>query len=114
MSHVTSVATATATNAVTGNPEPEWATDRVITPVIVPGLAANRISGVNEDLSLEAVPAVLPRSMENPIHTSTPPPATLKMSSEIPKRFSTGAPTNEDHPHTAGLISDSTVMQACK
>jgi len=33
-------------NAVTGTASREWTTARVITPVIVPGLAAKRISGL--------------------------------------------------------------------
>ena len=44
--HLTAVATATATSAVTGSCNFAWATERVITPVIVPGLAANKITGV--------------------------------------------------------------------
>ena len=44
--HITAVATATATSAVTGSSSFAWATASVITPVIVPGLAANKITGV--------------------------------------------------------------------
>ena len=44
--HIMAVATATATSAVTGSCNFAWATERVITPVIVPGLAANKITGV--------------------------------------------------------------------
>ena len=47
-SQVTSPATATATKAVTGRPNPVWAAESVMTPVIVPGLAAKRINGVND------------------------------------------------------------------
>ena len=47
-SQVTRPATAIATKAVTGRSNPVWAADRVITPVMVPGLAANRMSGVND------------------------------------------------------------------
>jgi len=49
-----------------------------MTPVIVPGLAAKRINGVSDGLaSGEAAggPGGRPRSMENPIQASTPPPA---------------------------------------
>jgi len=49
--HITAVATATATSAVTGNSSFAWATASVMTPVIVPGLAANRISGVIDRFS---------------------------------------------------------------
>jgi len=42
---------ATATRAVTGSASFVCATASVMTPVIVPGLAANRISGVSERVS---------------------------------------------------------------
>ena len=47
-SHVRALATTTATRAVTGNPNLVLAADSVITPVIVPGLAANKIKGVRD------------------------------------------------------------------
>ena len=47
-SHVTRPATAIATRAVTGRSSPVWAAERVMTPVIVPGLAAKRTSGVKD------------------------------------------------------------------
>ena len=53
-------------------------------PVIVPGLAANRINGVNDRVSAALffegswACGELPRSMENPIQVSTPPPAIKK------------------------------------
>ena len=76
------------------------ATASVMTPVIVPGLAANRITGVSDRFSV--APSVkgpwdcgeLPRNMENPIQVSTPPPAIEKASSETPKTFSTLAPAS--------------------
>jgi len=43
---VRALATTIAIRAVAGNPNLVWAADSVITPVIVPGLAANRIKGV--------------------------------------------------------------------
>src|SRR5262245_16065228 len=53
--HVTALATATATRAVTGKPSRVWAAESVITPVIVPGLAANRIKGVRDLPAAEGV-----------------------------------------------------------
>jgi hypothetical protein len=50
-SHITLVATATATSAVTGIPDFACATESVMTLVIVPGLAAKRISGVRDGLA---------------------------------------------------------------
>ena len=41
-------ATATDTRTVTGSSVPVCAIDRVMTPVMVPGLAANRINGVSD------------------------------------------------------------------
>jgi hypothetical protein len=57
-----------------------------MTPVIVLGLAANKVSGVRDRFS--AAPSFeeslaceeLPRNMENPIQVSTPPPAIEKAS----------------------------------
>ena len=98
--HITTAANATATSAVTGRSSFEWETARVMTPVIVPGLAANRIKGVSDRLSsarsLGASWACgeLLRSMENPIQVSTPPPAIEKASSETPKTCSSLAPTS--------------------
>jgi len=43
--HITTVATTTATSAVIGSASFVCATASVITPVIVPGLAANKITG---------------------------------------------------------------------
>ena len=45
---VTRPATAIATRAVTGRSNPVWAAESVMTPVIVPGLAAKRINGVKD------------------------------------------------------------------
>jgi len=80
---VIAIATLTATRDVTGNPDGEWLADKVITPVIVPGLAAKRINGVSTGLSVETVSTCdgvelesEPRSIEKPIQTSTLPPAT--------------------------------------
>ena len=52
VSQVTVSATPTANRAVTGTPERVCATDNVMTPMIVPGLAANRIRGPSEVLAL--------------------------------------------------------------
>src|SRR5262249_49469813 len=66
---------------------------------LVPGLAANRTSGVIDRFSSapsfegSGASPELPRNMLNPIHASTPPPATEKASSETPKTCSTRAPT---------------------
>jgi hypothetical protein len=48
MIHITTVATATAASAVTGSCSLVWTTASVMTPVIVPGLAANKITGVSD------------------------------------------------------------------
>src|SRR5262245_3527125 len=48
VSHVTVLATTTAARAVVGKPNRVWAAERVITPVMVPGLAANRIKGIRD------------------------------------------------------------------
>ena len=64
-----------------------------MTPVMVPGLAAKRISGVSDCFDLESPAAGCPLSMENPIHASTPPPATMKASSDTPKRCSNCVPS---------------------
>ena len=53
--HVKTLATATARRAVTGKPKLVWAAESVITPVIVPGLAANRIKGVKDVPGAEGV-----------------------------------------------------------
>ena len=81
---VSSVAANTATSAVTGSSFREWTMAMEITPVIVPGLAANRTSEVRGEQE-PPVWATLPRSIEKPIQTSTLPPATLNTSSEMPK-----------------------------
>ena len=47
-SQVRRPATAIATRAVTGRSNPVWAAESVMTPVIVPGLAAKRINGVKD------------------------------------------------------------------
>ena len=49
--HMTAAATPTAISAVTGSSSRAWATASVMTPVIVPGLAANKISGVIDRFS---------------------------------------------------------------
>ena len=46
--HITTAATTIATSAVIGSASFACATASVMTPVIVPGLAANRISGVSD------------------------------------------------------------------
>src|SRR5690242_14459340 len=48
VNQVTPLATTTAAKAVIGNPNRVWAAASVMTPVIVPGLAANRIKGIKE------------------------------------------------------------------
>ena len=90
-SQVTRPAMAIATRAVTGRSNPVWAAESVMTPVIVPGLAAKRINGVKDAPEFAgALPDVdevaWPLSMEKPIHASTPPPATIKASRETPNR----------------------------
>ena len=47
-SQVKRPATAIATRAVTGRSNPVWAAESVMTPVIVPGLAAKRTNGVKD------------------------------------------------------------------
>jgi hypothetical protein len=47
-SHITVVATAAATRTLTGIPDFPCATESVMTPAIVPGLAAKRINGVSD------------------------------------------------------------------
>src|SRR5262245_41096205 len=76
MIHITTVATATATSAVT--------------------LAANKITGVSDRFwfLVAGTGAESPRNIVNPIQASTPPPATQKASSETPKTWSTLAPTS--------------------
>ena len=67
----------------------------VITPVMVPGLAAKRINGVSEGSGFEVAEAGavdLPLSMEKPIQASTPPPATMKASRDTPNRCSSRVP----------------------
>ena len=49
ISQVTAKATPTATRAVTGIACCECDIAKVMTPVIVPGLAANRIKGANDE-----------------------------------------------------------------
>jgi hypothetical protein len=87
MIHITTVATVTATSAVTGSDSFVWTTAIVMTPVIVPGLAANKITGVSDRFwfLVAGTGAELPRNMVNPIQASTPPPATEMASSETPK-----------------------------
>ena len=51
--HITATATATATSAVVGSANFACATASVMTPVIVPGLAANKISGVSDRFSTD-------------------------------------------------------------
>src|SRR4029079_9641539 len=78
--HITTVATTTATSAVTGSANFACATASVMTPVIVPGLAANRITGPSDRVSAALffegswAWGELPRNMENPIQVRTPPP----------------------------------------
>src|SRR5271155_299283 len=89
--HMTTTATETATSAVNGNISLVCTTARVTTPVIVPGLAAKRISGVSAALLLgpvlvESLGSVwLPRNIEKPIHDNKPPPATENASRDTPK-----------------------------
>jgi hypothetical protein len=66
---------ATATSAVTGIPDFAWATESVMTPVIVPGLAAKRMSdGLASGVEAAGGdPGGRPRSMANPSQASTPP-----------------------------------------
>src|SRR5512133_1860749 len=68
------VATAIAINEVSGNVIRVCATESVMTPVMVPGLAAKRISGVSDCVDLASTATGCPLSMENPIHGSTPAP----------------------------------------
>ena len=91
-SQVIPVATAIAINEVSGNVIRVCATESVMTPVMVPGLAAKRISGVSDCFDLESPAAGCPLSMENPIHANTPPPATIKASSDTPNRFNNCCP----------------------
>lgn len=80
-SHVNVIATPTATRDVSGIPIGECAADSVMTPVIVPGLAAKRTSDESPGLS-DCVVSFCgdfefgPLSMVNPIQTNTAPPAT--------------------------------------
>ena len=72
---------------VTGSANFACATASVMTPVIVPGLAANRITGPSDRVSTALffegswAWGELPRNMENPIQVRTPPPAIEKASS---------------------------------
>ena len=83
--------TAIARIAVTGTASSECDADTVITPVIVPGLAANRISGAIGDPGCGEAPCPSLASpgvaviMPAPIHTRTPPPAHANAFSETPK-----------------------------
>lgn len=86
-----------ATRAVIGNYSFVCAVETVITPVMVPGLAANRIKAVSDGFEFEELPEdadaeVLPLSMEKPIHDNTPPPATINASRDTPNRCSTLVP----------------------
>lgn len=88
--HMASRAMATAVSAVTGSGS-RWPLGmaKVMTPVIVPGLAAKMISGASHRVSPSFAGlsvAALPASIENPIHDSTPPPATEEASRDTPKR----------------------------
>jgi len=88
---IVAVATAIATRAVVGTCSRECAAEIVMTPVMVPGLAANRINGVRDDAWcwVEGVLAVVearPLSIEKPIQARTPPPATMNASKDTPKR----------------------------
>jgi hypothetical protein len=78
--HVIVKPTTIANRALTGTARSECATEGVMTPVIVPELAANRINGVNEVSSVsdagDDVVDALPLSIRKPIHISTMPPAT--------------------------------------
>ena len=97
-SHMPSVATATAINAVTGKVSFECAAAKVITPVMVPGLAAKRMSGPSETFWLVSSSCArgwslqLLLSIENLIQDNTPPPATENASSDTPKRCRTRVP----------------------
>src|SRR6185295_19125257 len=100
-SQVKTPATAIATKAVTGRPNPVCAAESVMTPVIVPGLAAKRINGVNdapefEDISLFDDMDPRPLSMEKPIHARTPPPATMKASRDTPNKCSSWVPMSAE------------------
>ena len=106
-SQVIPVATAMATSDVTGNFIRMWATESMMTPVIVPGLAAKRISGVSDCMDFASTAAGCPLSMENPIHASTPPPATMKASSDTPKEV------QQLHPEQGGEREDDENGGAC-
>ena len=85
-------ATAMASRAVTGSFNCAWAAERVITPVMVSGLATKRIKGVSDGsefacATVEADAADWLLSMENPIQASTSPPATIKASKDTPNRY---------------------------
>src|SRR6187455_3058142 len=93
------VATITATSAVTGNVSLVCVAASVITPVIVPGLAANMISGASDTFSelscgADLLSVELPRNIVNPIQDNTPPPATEKASSETPNMCKIRVPNN--------------------
>ena len=60
--HITIADTTTATSAVTGSACFECATASVMTPVIVPGLAANKINGVSDRFS--AAPSFEERGLQ--------------------------------------------------
>jgi hypothetical protein len=70
--------------------------------VIVPGLVANKITGVSDRFSSASFFAVsgadeLPRSIEKPIQANTPPPATEKAASDtpnFPRRRATSSPSS--------------------
>ena len=76
---VTSSATAMDTSTVMGNSLRECAMESVMTPVMVPGLAAKRINGVKETLLcillLPVVGDETPLSICKPIQPKTSPPA---------------------------------------
>ena len=74
-------ATAIATRAVTGRSNPVWAAESVMTPVIVPGLAAKRTNGVNDapestehcTASMRLLDRSAWRSPSMPVHRRPPP-----------------------------------------
>src|SRR6187455_481665 len=93
------VATITATSAVTGNVSLVCVAASVMTPVIVPGLAANIINGASDTFFVlscgaDLLSVELPRNIVNPIQDNTPPPATEKASSDTPNTCKILVPNN--------------------
>ena len=83
--------------AVMGSGRFPWAAATVITPVIVPGLAANRINGVKEvDREFSGEPLAglswADLSMLAPIQTRIPPPAQENASRDMPNIFRIDVP----------------------